>query len=225
MQICCLVLAPSFLAAAIYLTLKHVVLYCGPEHSRLKPRLYPWVFIGCDLGSIILQACGGGVAAAAPDPGDSNMSPKKRQQLLDAGNGLIIAGIGFQIATMTACAILMSDYYRRFSKARKQAIKSAGMLTTESDWEKNRSNPAVKRNFRIFIIAVTIAFFTTLIRCVYRMPEMAGLSNDDRGWGNELMRKEKEFLLLDGMMIAIACVCLTVFHPGYFFPPMRMFKK
>lgn len=46
MQICCLVLAPSFLAAGIYLTLKHVVLYCGPEHSWLKASLYPWIFIG-----------------------------------------------------------------------------------------------------------------------------------------------------------------------------------
>jgi hypothetical protein len=225
MQICCLVLAPSFLAAAIYLTLKHVVLYCGPEHSRLKPRLYPWVFIGCDLGSIVLQACGGGVAAAAPDQGSANVDEKKRQALLDAGNGLIIAGIGFQIATMTACAILMTDYYLRFSKAKKQALRSSGDFSTESNWEKNRNNPAIKRNFRLFIGAVSIAFVTTLIRCVYRMPEMAGLSNDDRGWGNKLMRRETEFLLLDGMMIAIACVCLTVFHPGYFFEPMRMFKK
>ena len=219
-QICCLVLAPSFLAAAIYLTLKHVVLYCGPEHSRLKPRLYPWVFIGCDLGSIVLQACGGGVAAAAGDEGTKN-----RQKLLDAGNGLIIAGIGFQIATMTACAILMTDFYRRFRKAKKQSLRSDGMVSTASDWEKNRNNPAVKRNFRLFIVAIMIAFFATLIRCVYRMPEMAGLSADDRGWGNKLMRQEVEFLLLDGMMIATACVLLTVFHPGFFFPPMRMFKK
>ena len=59
MQICCLVLAPSFLAAGIYLTLKHMVLYCGQEHSRLKARLYPWIFVGCDFGSICLQAIGG----------------------------------------------------------------------------------------------------------------------------------------------------------------------
>ena len=96
MQICCLVLAPSFLAAGIYLTLKHVVLYCGAEHSWLKPRLYPWIFIGCDLGSIIMQAIGGGVAAAAGRRGT-----ERDQKLLDAGNAMIIAGIGFQIATMS----------------------------------------------------------------------------------------------------------------------------
>lgn len=49
MQICCLVLAPSFIAAAIYLTAKHLVLYCGSQYSRLRANLYPWIFIGCDL--------------------------------------------------------------------------------------------------------------------------------------------------------------------------------
>jgi hypothetical protein len=121
--------------------------------------------------------------------------------------------------------VLMITYYIRFRRARKMVGQSAGTFSTESDWEKNRYNPKIKRNFRLFVAAVAIAFTTTLIRCVYRMPEMAGLSPDDRGWGNELMRKEVEFLLLDGMMIGIACVCLTVFHPGYFFPPMRNFKR
>lgn len=79
-------LAPSFLAAGVYLTLKHMVLYCGPEHSKLKARLYAWVFIGCDFGSIVLQALGGGIAAAA---GDRDSDPS----LLDAGNGLTVARI------------------------------------------------------------------------------------------------------------------------------------
>jgi hypothetical protein len=38
-----------------------------------------------------------------------------------------------------------------------------------------------------------VAYVTVLIRCIYRLPEMAG------GWGNALMRNEREFLLLDGM--------------------------
>lgn len=119
----------------------------------------------------------------------------------------------------------MVAYYIRFRRAKKLVGQSSGTFSTESDWEKNRTNPKIKRNFRLFVAAVAVAFTTTLIRCVYRMPEMAGLTPDDRGWGNKLMRKEKEFLLLDGMMIGIACTLLTVFHPGLFFPPMRNFKK
>ena len=35
---------------------------------------------------------------------------------------------------------------------------------------------------------------------------------------------EKSHLLTYSRMIAIACVCLTVFHPGYFFPPFAAFR-
>ena len=188
-QICCLVLAPSFLAAGIYVTLKHVVLYCGPEHSRLKPRLYPWIFIGMDFGSIVLQAIGGGVASAA-DAGDN----RNQKELLHAGNGLIVAGIAFQVATMAICGLIMIDYFLKFHKARKASMSKTAMDGAfGSEWEKNRGDPKVKRNFRLFCVAIGIAFIAIWIRCIYRLPEMAG------GWGNTLMRKENEFLLLDGM--------------------------
>ena len=183
-QICCLVLAPSFLAAGIYLTLKHMVLYCGPEHSRLKPRLYPYVFIGCDFGAICLQAIGGGVAAAATSDNG---------KLLKAGDDLIVTGIAFQVATMFVCALIMLDYFVRFHKAKKSMSSSVNDGNYGSEWEKNRSDPKTKRNFRIFCVAIAVSFLTIFIRCVYRLPEMAG------GWGNGLMRKENEFLILDGM--------------------------
>jgi len=211
-QICCLVLAPSFLAAGIYVTLKHVVLYCGPESSRLKPRLYPWVFIGCDFGSIVLQAIGGGVAAGAGNHGQN-------KKLLNVGDGLIVAGIAFQVATMAVCALVMLDYFIRFQRAKKQKTTTQSENGLESEYEKNQKDPKASRNFRIFAFAIGAAFVVIFIRCVYRLPEMAG------GWGNPLMQRETEFLILDGMMIGIASVLLTVFHPGYFFEPMRKFKR
>ncbi|RVX66720.1 hypothetical protein B0A52_09533 [Exophiala mesophila] len=200
-QICCLVLAPSFLAAGIYVTLKHIVRYCGAEHSRLKAWLYPWIFIGCDFGSIILQAIGGGVASAAGNNGEN-------RKMLEAGNNLIVAGIAFQVATMSVCGLLMLDFFVRFKKATK-----AGSNHVLGEYEKDRSSPKIVRNFRLFCYAILLAYTTILIRCIYRLPEMSG------GWGNELMRKENEFLILDGMMVAIACVAMTVFHPGIFCRP------
>jgi hypothetical protein len=157
-QICCLVLAPSFVAAAIYLTLKHVVLYYGPEYSRLKPRLYPWVFIGADFGSIVLQAIGGGVASSA---GDTD-SPK----LLKAGDDLIVAGIAFQVATMALCGLLVFDYFLRFQKARRM---SGSQSQLEKEVEPPRELPvqtAVQQ--KVFIGAVVLAYFGVLIRCIYR---------------------------------------------------------
>jgi hypothetical protein len=182
MQICCIILGPSFLAAAIYLTLKHFVLYCGPQYSPLKARLYPWVFVGCDFASIVLQAIGGGVASS----GGSADSMK----IVNAGNNIIITGIAFQIATMSVCGLLVVFFLWRYHQGR--AVRNAS--SEKSAFELSRSHGTVsERRLYFFGGILVLAYITVLIRCIYRLPEMAG------GWGNALMRKETEFLLLDGM--------------------------
>ncbi|KIW43914.1 uncharacterized protein PV06_04964 [Exophiala oligosperma] len=189
-QIVCLIIAPSFIAAGIYLSLKHIVLYLGPQHSRLKPRLYTWVFIGCDIFSIVVQAAGGAIAGSAKSDNPT---------LLKVGNDTMIAGIGIQVVTMVICSLLALDFAIRYLKRAERPRKSMSIDHTR---------------FRLFCVAEVFAFIAVLIRCIYRIPEMAG------GWGNSLMRKEDEFLILDGMMVALAAATLTLFHPGLFFPLM-----
>ncbi|KAJ5797289.1 RTA-like protein [Penicillium pulvis] len=199
LQIVCLVLAPTFVAAGIYLTLKHIVLNLGPEHSIMKPRLFTHLFIWCDLVSLLMQGAGGGVAAGA---GNTNMS------LLKAGDDIIIAGIAFQVATMSVCGILALHFF--WNVARK-----GNGLTGEKT-----VTPAISPNrMRLVIAAEVFAYFTVLIRCIYRLPEMAG------GWGNPRMQDEESFLLLDGMMIALATLAFTLVHPGRFIPTIRSEKK
>lgn len=40
------------------------------------------------------------------------------------------------------------------------------------------------------------------------------------GWGNHIMQDEPSFLVLDGSLVLITSVLLTVFHPGLLFPQM-----
>ena len=40
------------------------------------------------------------------------------------------------------------------------------------------------------------------------------------GWGSENQRDEVEFMVLDGLMILIAAVAITVVHPGWSFPAL-----
>ncbi|EAW07020.1 RTA1 domain-containing protein [Aspergillus clavatus NRRL 1] len=195
LQIVCLVLAPTFVAAGIYLTLKHIILALGPEHSRLNPRLFTWIFIGCDVGSLLLQAAGGGVAAAA---GSTD------KDMLLAGDNIIIAGIAFQVATMSVCGLLGLEFFFRHWR---RGPGLSGEKTT------------VGKSVVLLIAGEIFAYITVLIRCIYRIPEMAG------GWGNPLMQRENEFLVLDGMMIALAVVTLTILHPGFYFNSIRRGSK
>jgi hypothetical protein len=61
-----LTLGPAFLAAAIYLCLGRIVVIYGENLSRIRPRTYTYIFMGCDFFSLIVQALGGGIAASFP---------------------------------------------------------------------------------------------------------------------------------------------------------------
>ncbi|KAL4783374.1 RTA1 like protein-domain-containing protein [Aspergillus varians] len=194
LQIVCLILAPTFIAAGIYLTLKHIILALGPEHSRLKPKLFTWIFISCDVISLLLQAAGGGISAAAGSDED----------VLKLGDHIMVAGIAFQVATMSICGILAAEFFWRVRKSGRGAFseKSVG-----------------RRSILLILFGDIFTYVTVLIRCIYRIPEMAG------GWGNPLMQRENEFLVLDGMMIALGVLSLTVFHPSFFLPSLRKGSK
>lgn len=192
MQISCLIFAPAFVAAGIYLTLKHLVLAFGQERSRIQARWYTWIFITCDFISLLLQAIGGGMAGGAGDDED----------VRDLGTNLMIAGIVWQVATLIAFASLVIDYVIRTRFAWEAVDPEAKALLAQ-------------KKFKGFIWAVIIAFVTVFLRCVYRIAEMVG------GWANPIMRDEISFIIMEGVMILVAVIVLTVFHPGYCFPQKR----
>jgi hypothetical protein len=212
LQIVLLTFAPAFLAAGVYLTLKHLVITFGASFSRLRPAWYTWLFISCDVFSILLQGAGGGVASAAD---------KTQKGLLDVGNGLMVAGMVFQVVTLLLFGVLAGEY---------------GVRVWKHKHELNPETFTLRRSmkFKLFLVALVVAYFSILIRCVYRVAEMSG------GWGNSIMKEETLFTALDSLwvllfchllmggrlltdcsMIAIAMVVLNLFHPGMVFGGRR----
>ncbi|EXJ77709.1 hypothetical protein A1O3_09938 [Capronia epimyces CBS 606.96] len=188
-QICCLILGPAFNSAAIYLVLKHITLCFGPEYSRIPPRWYTYIFITGDLISLVIQAIGGGIAA-------TSLSDEARQAV---GDHLMMAGIAFQVVTLAFFATAATWYIRRRRQAPEPlSSEAAGFLRSPK--------------FRAFAVGFAAAFTAILIRCVYRIVEMAG------GWGNEIMQNEASFIALDGCMVSFATLIQTVLHPGWCFP-------
>lgn len=246
-QLLMLILGPTLVAASISVTFKHIVLYYGPEWSFLKPRWYPWVFVGTDFFSIVIQAAGGGVSSVATDGEEDN------QDLLDVGSGMLVAGVVFQLVNMVFCGGLMLFYFWRRWRALKnvptRAAAAAGATTNAAggsggdssdaslppgDREKKvgqTTDPKVK----LFLYAISAAYMFIIIRCIYRyvspfLPFLSlvfdvRLSKTPRsipemqmGWASDLMQNETTFLILDGAMILLAVLTLTVFHPCFFFP-------
>lgn len=190
-QICCLIISPAFVSGGIYLTLKHIVINFGESWSRLRPAWYTYIFIAGDIFSLLLQGAGGGIAATA-DPGSSS---------LDLGTNLMIAGVIFQVVILVVFGYLLIEYTVRTYRRRDQLSVQAMVL-----WN--------SKKFRYFVGAIITAYGAILIRCIYRIPELTG------GWRSELMRNEAEFIVLEGVMIVIAVLALTVMHPGICFPAL-----
>lgn len=196
-QIVLLTLAPAFYSAGIYLQLKHLVLTFGTAASRLRPQWYTYIFIVCDLLSIALQGAGGGLSATAD--GDAAR--------MDLGQGFMMAGLTFQVATLLVFGALVVEYFVR--------VRRAGLAGANATTHTLRAS----RRFRAFLVALAVAYGAILIRCVYRIIEMAG------GWGNEIMRDEIAFLVLDSGMVAVAVGALSVFHPGWCFRVGRVVQE
>ena len=103
-----LTIAPALLTAGIYLCLTRIVVATGAENSRIRPRMYTYIFIGCDLLALVLQAIGGGLAATAKDKRGS-----------DQGVRIMIAGLISQVVTMVLFMALWLDFVLRTRRAKK----------------------------------------------------------------------------------------------------------
>lgn len=169
-QLLMLILAPTLVAAALSITCKHLVVWYGPQWSLLRPRLYPWVFVGTDFMSILIQAVGGAVSAVASDSDDMD--------LLDVGSGLLVAGVAFQLANMIFCGGLMVLYLLRRQRGLKSGPARVGSSAAEDDDSEGfggeslppyrRASPEMNRKVEIFIYAVSAAYLAIIARCIYR---------------------------------------------------------
>ncbi|KAF4952738.1 hypothetical protein FGADI_6490 [Fusarium gaditjirri] len=106
MQISTLIIAPVFVTAGIYIILGRLIGIFGHDCSILRPNLYLWIFCTCDVISLVVQALGGGMASAAVNK-NGNTAP---------GTHIMVAGIVFQLASMSIFVVLAIDFLIRSTK-------------------------------------------------------------------------------------------------------------
>lgn len=188
-----LTIAPALLTAGIYLTLGRVISAIGSENSRLKPKMYTYIFVGCDVLALVLQAIGGGMAATAKNSKGSR-----------TGVNIMIAGLISQVLTMTLFLALWGDFVLRTRRAKVSGSLSRLQPTL---YEGLRSS----RNFNLLQWSLFAATILIFVRCLYRVAELWD------GFSGHLANEEVSFMILEGPMIILAVTALTVFHPGRVF--------
>ena len=89
----------------------------------------------------------------------------------------MMAGLSFQVFSLLAFAIATTDYWVR----------------VRQQYRNREPFKAAHQRVSWFFVALGLAYLCIMIRCTYRVIE---LSN---GWNSKLMKKEVDFVVLEGM--------------------------
>ena len=177
-------LAPAFMCAAIYVTLSQIIYHLSSECSRFPPQLFPYLFVICDLISLVLQAAGGGVSSVSLG---RNL----------AGVDLTLTGLGFQVFTLTLFVVLAVDYWMRYAKLRKtrpssgRAGESVGRQESEKEF-RTTEDPLTKR-FKIFAIFLSVSIVCIYARCCYRIAELK------QGYEGHIFHEEGTYIVFESV--------------------------
>ncbi|SJM85302.1 related to Sphingoid long-chain base transporter RSB1 [Zygosaccharomyces bailii] len=215
MNMICLTISPVFTMAGLYYQLSKLIEIYGHKFSFVRPSiLYAYVFTCCDIISLAIQASGGGVAG-----GESSV-----HESVWTGTQVFVAGLAFQVATLSVFMMLMSHFlFKVYVQTRWQYLGKISFSPAifkisqreidhfyRPEFHALRMEPD-RKMFHYFIHALIIAIITVFVRCCYRLAEMVN------GWSGYLSVHENYFIILDGVMMSVCAVSMTIFHPGFAF--------
>lgn len=214
-QIIALTLAPAVLMAGIYFLLAQLTVIHGRRFSVLKPLWFSYIFVVCDLCSLVIQAVGGGMAAIALE----NLQTTK------PGTHVMVAGIAFQVLSMTLFMGLFFDFVHRIYFTANENVKFsiANLFRLFFQTKKGRELTEVlqqsynmkyqhiwsRKLFGYFPLAILVLVFFIYIRCFYRLVEL------NQGWTGYLITHEQYVMTLDGLMVILTSALWVGFHPGF----------
>jgi RTA1 like protein len=104
-----------------------------------------------------------------------------------------MTGICLQVVTLLIFGFLAGLYARNVYNSRS-SLPARAYETIQNS------------SFRTFVYAMSAAYLFILIRCIYRIGEMAG------GWKNKISRNQTDFMVLDGLYVV----------PAYPEPPLPL---
>jgi hypothetical protein len=190
----------------IYLCFYRIIIIYNPSLSRIKPRTFAVGFITSDILCLVLQAAGGAITAT------TGGASEEAQSMRETGINVMIAGLALQVVSLLAFLGCALDYTCRVSRkgffptsAAMQSKRWKWFLSSES-LQRPRISSIANICFMPGLLVATIVIF---IRSVFRVAELRD------GFQSKLADNEIAFMILEGAMILVATICLTVFHPGF----------
>lgn len=214
-QFICLTISPAFIMAGIYYVLGRMLKLHGDNFSVLKPRWFSYIFVTCDVISLVVQAVGGVMAAigVTQKTGTTN------------GTNVMVGGIAFQVMSMTLFEIALLEFcykiYFRNTPEVKFSLQNFFALVfdtkrgkqmrllLEPNYVATYQSVRATRMFPYIPLALFIATAFIYIRCIYRLVELAG------GWSGFVITHEAFLFGLDAIQVMLCCSTMALFHPAF----------
>lgn len=107
----------------------------------------------------------------------------------------MIAGLAFQVFSLALFGLLCGDFAIRVRQNHADRDISSQLLFKS-------------RIFNTFLWGLGVATLTIFVRSCFRVAELSG------GFHGPLANNQPTFMVLEGAMVGISCLCLTILHPG-----------
>ncbi|KAJ5202988.1 hypothetical protein N7449_005067 [Penicillium cf. viridicatum] len=138
-----ILLAPSLLAASIYMILGRIIcLVDGDSRSLIRAIRLTKIFVLGDVLSFLIQSSGGGILSTA-----------KSADTMQLGENIIIVGLIVQILFFGFFVIVSIVFHLRIS-----ARPTSSSLRTSVDWKR-------------CLVVLYFASILIMVRCIYRVAE------------------------------------------------------
>ncbi|TLS23944.1 hypothetical protein PpBr36_08362 [Pyricularia pennisetigena] len=179
---------PTFIAAAVYAVLPHILSVYGTRFCEIPSPLWlGLLFFGFDVFTLAFQIVGCVFTV------DGIARPEMSQ-----GVNILLAGLAIQVASLLLYFGVYYGFVSRISRHRNRL-------------EEKHSHIYLSQRFRIFLVCLQSAAALILVRTIARIVQISG------GIASDLFQSQTLSLVLDSAMILLACIALTVIPPGVAF--------
>ncbi|KAI0375047.1 RTA1 like protein [Pilatotrama ljubarskyi] len=201
-----LIVSPTPLIGALFITFGRISTHLGRRYSRVSPRLYSRIFFTADFIALLIQSVGGGLAATSGTVEGSNR-----------GSNIMLGGIVFQLVSLSVFCILMGEYL--FRRTHDKPI-TPSVVDAEASTDKfmlsSREGSPIPKPLMHLAVALCVETACLYIRAIYRTVELAG------GWNGQVIRTQYLFIIFDGVMVLTTMALLNIVHPGRLSQPEIM---
>jgi len=143
----CLIIAPVFNAAIEYILFGRLMHALGDHYSFIKPKLIAWIFIICDIFSLLIQSSG----AALLTSSTTNLEGAK------AGQNVLLAGLAVNLVSFAIFCVQL--FYFEYRIRKLPPVFPIGSI--------------YQKSWRRFLYVIYLTSFLVLIRQIYRVIEFA----------------------------------------------------